>query len=102
MEQEPLFQPISEAEYEAAHTQSISPRRNRGRALVLEPRTRNTWYNLDHHMGFCTIEAHEEIQRMLNPGQLSYREKYPTRMLVTLPDGREMCKDCFYNEGDKE
>jgi hypothetical protein len=61
-----------------------------------------TWYNLEHHMDFCTIEAHEEIQKMLNPEQLEYREKYPTRMTVTLPDGRKMCKDCFYHRGDEE
>jgi hypothetical protein len=101
MEQEPLFTPISEAEYEAATRPSPSARR-KGSKLVTEPRTLTTWIAIETHFGFCTVPAHDEIQRILSPEQQIYRDMYPTRLVFEIEPGIMICRDCFIHEGDKE
>ncbi|HKU53213.1 MAG TPA: hypothetical protein VJQ25_12135 [Nitrospira sp.] len=96
-----IFTPISEDEYNAAHAPNPTPKRSRAKQLVLEPRNRTTWFSLEQQMDFCTMEQHEEIQSLLNPEQKEYRQKYPTRLVITLEDGRKMCRDCFIHEADK-
>jgi hypothetical protein len=74
--------------------------RNR-RSPKTEPRTLTTWYNLQHHTGFCTVPGHEDVQRQLKPGQQSYRQQYPTRHLFRIGD-LEVCRDCFQAGADKQ
>lgn len=101
MDSEPLFYPISEAEYEEAHRQTPSPRR-RGKAIVTEPRNQTTWYAIDHFLDFCTCPAHDEIQAMLSPEKQQYRQLFPTRMVFEIKPGMKICRDCFIHEGDKD
>jgi hypothetical protein len=101
MEQEPLFTPISEEEYEAAHAKPITTRRRTGSKVVTEPRTQTVWFTLDTHLGFCTAPEHEEIQRMMNPEEKQYRQMYPTRLVYEIKPGLKICRDCFLHEVDK-
>lgn len=95
-DQESLFTVVDQATFNEA----IGQKQRNKRSPKTEPRTLTTWYDLTHHTGFCTVPAHEEIQELLNPDQLSYRQRYPTRHLITI-DGVDVCRDCFINEGDK-
>jgi hypothetical protein len=99
--EEPLFTPISEEEYNAAHATPISTKRRSGSKVVTEPRIQTVWFALDTHMGFCTAPEHEEIQRMLDPEAKEYRQVYPTRQVYEIRPGLEICRDCFLHEVDK-
>lgn len=101
MEQEPLFTPISEEEYNAAHAKPITPRRRAGSKIVTEPRIQTVWFALDTHMGFCTAPEHDEVQKMLDPEAKEYRQKYPTRLVYEIREGLTICRDCFLHEVDK-
>lgn len=71
------------------------------KTVATEPRTRTVWVELDYSLGFCTVPAHEEVQKLLNPGQLEYRQKYPTRWVIEI-NGIMVCRDCFLAEADKD
>lgn len=73
----------------------------RSKELKFEPRTRTTWVDLPYSLGFCEVPAHEEVMKTLNPGQLEYRDKYPTRWVIEI-NGVKVCRDCFLAEADKE
>lgn len=73
----------------------------KSKSLKTEPRTRTVWVELPYSFGFCEVPAHEEVQKLLNPSQLEYRQKYPTRWVIDI-NGVMVCRDCFLAEADKE
>lgn len=99
MDQESLFTPISEDEYNAAHAAPITSRKRTSK-VVTEPRIQTVWFTLDTHLGFCTVPAHEEIQKMLDPEAKEYRQVFPTRMVYEI-NGMMVCRDCFVHGADK-
>lgn len=96
-EQEPLFQVIDTATYEAAQRKSSSARKSK---VNLDERNYTTWYALPHTMGFCTVPRHDEIINSLSETKQEYRQKYPTRMVYEI-NGMMVCRDCFMTEADK-
>lgn len=98
-----LFESLSKEEYDKVFaTEPKAPKRTR--KVVTEPRTNTVWNALPSHaihMGFCTCPNHDEIQKLLNPTALVYRQKYPVRMCLEISEGLHICRDCFVHEGDK-
>jgi hypothetical protein len=72
------------------------------KTIATEPRTRTVWFTLPTRNGFCTVSAHEEVQRTLNPEQKEYRDKYPVRSVFEITEDRYVCRDCFLLGADKE
>lgn len=100
-EQEPLFEVIDTATYEAA--QRVAPKTSKprkGKEIDLSVRTYTLWYSLNHTMGFCTVPMHDEIVRSLDPTKQEYRQVYPVRMVYPIGD-LLVCRDCFMMEADK-
>lgn len=79
--------------------EATAPRKSK--TLQTEPRTRTVWVELPYSLGFCTVPAHEEVQKTLNPGQLEYRQKYPTRWIIRIGE-LDVCRDCFLAGADKD
>jgi hypothetical protein len=99
LNEEPLFEVISEEEANAPDTSKPKTTRKKKGANT-DDRTQTGWYNLPHTVhGFCTVPRHEEVQRELNPEQLEYRDKYPTRMLFEIGEYL-VCKDCYLASAD--
>jgi len=102
LNEEPLFEVITEEEANAPDTSKPKTTTRRKKGANTDDRTQTGWYNLSHTVhGFCTVPRHEEVQRILNPEQLEYREKYPTRMLFEIGEYL-VCKDCYLAEADKQ
>lgn len=93
-----LFEVISEDEFRKESTQRTA------REATTEPRTLTVWLALGTHthLDYCTVPAHDEVQKMLNPEQQEYRQKYPTRMVYEIRPGVLCCRDCFIAEADKD
>jgi len=74
------------------------------RTVATEPRTRVVWFTLPTSMGFCTIEAHEEVQKILSqdPEKKTYRDTYPVRHVYEISEGVFICRDCFIAGVDKD
>lgn len=70
--------------------------------LTTEPRTRTVWFDLPHTTGYCTVPAHEEVQKLLDPSKREYRDKYPVRHVFEIRAGLFICRDCFIAEADKD
>jgi len=103
MMDEQLFLPITAEEFQAAQPTPVkATTTSRKRQPKTEPRNLTTWYTLPHTVGFCTCEQHEEIQKLLNPEQLDYRQKFPVRHTYEIREGLFICRDCFIHEGDKD
>lgn len=94
--QESLFEVLSGDEFRRQNIPKQS------RAVVTEPRTRTVWFALPTHQGFCTCPDHDEVQKLLNPEQKEYRQKYPTRHVFEIREGLLICRDCFIAEADKD
>ena len=73
----------------------------KSKEVATEPRTLTVWTGLPYSMGFCTVPGHEDVQRTLNPEQLEYRQKYPTRWVIRIGE-YDVCRDCFMAEADKD
>lgn len=97
-EQEPLFEVIDAQTYEAAQRSTSGGRKTK--AAKLDERTYTTWYSLVHTMGFCTVPAHDEVIRSLNPEQQEYRQQYPVRMVYEI-NNLMVCRDCFLLSADQ-
>lgn len=96
-EQEPLFEVIDTATYEAAQRKTSGARKSKHN---LDDRSFTTWYSLSHTMGFCTVPNHDEVIRSLNDEQKEYRQQYPVRMVYEIGEYM-VCRDCFLAEADK-
>ena len=96
-EQEPLFEVIDAATYEAAQRKTSTGRRSK---VNLDERTYTTWYSLAHTMGYCTVPTHDEVIRALNPSQQEYRQQYPVRMVYEIGN-LMVCRDCFLVGADQ-
>ena len=81
-------------------SKQIGPKQRKKRSPKTEPRTLTVWFDLTHHVGYCTVPRHDEVQQELKPGQKEYRQRYPVRQLFTIGD-TEVCRDCFIAEADK-
>ena len=92
------IEPMSAEEFRKAQLPRAS------KTVVLEPRTRTVWFALPTAMGFCTMEAHTDIMRMISadPEKKEYRDKYPVRHVYELSDGVFICRDCFLKGADKD
>lgn len=71
------------------------------KTVTTEPRTRTVWVDLDYSLGFCTVPSHHEVMQTLTPGQMVYRDKYPTRWVIRIGE-LDVCRDCFLAEADKD
>jgi hypothetical protein len=96
-EQEPLFQVIDSATYEAAQRSTSKARKSK---YNLDDRTYTTWYSLPHQMGFCTVPNHDEVVQALSADKKEYRQRYPVRMVFEIGDYM-VCRDCFMVGADK-
>src|SRR5262245_37168731 len=96
-EQEPLFEVIDTATYEAAQRKTSGARKSK---VDLSIRNYNTWYSLQHTMGFCTVPTHDEVIQALSEEQQGYRQKYPVRMVYEI-NGVHVCRDCFLVGADQ-
>lgn len=98
MSQEPLFEIITGDEFRKETITAASSRKQ----LRTEPRLQTIWFALPSHQGFCTVPDHDEVQKMLKPEQLPYRDKYPTRYVYEISPGLFVCRDCFLMGADKD
>jgi hypothetical protein len=101
MNQEGLFDIVSKEEFEASQPTKAEKKTRSKKVAKTEPRINTVWFALSHEMGFCTCPNHEEIQKLLNPEEKEYRQKYPVRMVYPITDDMWICRDCFIAEGDK-
>lgn len=93
---EPLFEPISAEEFRRQTVQRTT------REVKTEPRNLTTWFDLPTTQGFCTIAAHEEVQKMLKPEEIEYRQRYPTRHVFEISENMFICRDCFIHRADDD
>ena len=79
--------------------EAVTPRKSK--SLATEPRTRTVWVDLPYTLGFCTVPAHDEVQKLLSPEEKEYRQKYPTRWIIRIGE-LDVCRDCFLVGADKD
>lgn len=103
---EPLFEAIDESEYKdaLAAPETTATGRTRKPKYDTETRTETAWFRLPTRFGHCEAAFHEEVQEMIcakSPLTKEYRDKYPTRLVHDMPDGKTICRDCYVHGADK-
>lgn len=99
-EQEPLFEVIDTATYEAAQRSVTKSGKRSKKEINLDVRSYTVWYSLAHTMGYCTVPNHDEIIRSLSAEKQEYRQQYPVRMVYPIGD-LFVCRDCFLLGADQ-
>jgi hypothetical protein len=99
------FEEITEDELLKETAATTSTGRPRNKKFDDSIRTNTNWHKLPHIMGFCTVPAHDELQKLIceaSDEAREYREqRYPNRMTYFI-DPYHVCRDCFVAEVDIE